>query len=142
MIVVDSNLLIYSYDSESPHHAKSRGWLEKTLSGTEAVGLSWQVISAFLRVVTNRRLLRSARPVEEALQTVEEWLAQPNVHVLTPGDYHWALLRRTILEAGASGPLVSDAELAALTIEHGGVLYTADRDFARFPGLRWVNPLT
>ena len=142
MIVVDSNLLIYSYDSDSPHHAKSRGWLEKTLSGTEAVGLSWQVISAFLRVVTNRRLLRSARPVEEALQTVDEWLAQPNVQVLTPGDHHWALLRHTIVGASASGPLVSDAELAALTIEYGGVLHTADRDFARFPKLRWVNPLS
>lgn len=142
MIVVDSNLLIYSYDSDSPHHVKSRGWLEKTLSGTEAVGLSWQVISAFLRVVTNRRLLRSARPVEEALQTVDEWLAQPNVQALTPGDRHWVLLRQTILEASASGPLVSDAELAALTIEYGGVLHTADRDFARFPGLRWANPLT
>lgn len=75
------------------------------------------------------------------MQTVEEWLAQPNVRVLTPGDRHWGLLRRIILEASASGPLVSDAELATLTIEHGGVLHTADRDFARFPGLRWTNPL-
>ena len=141
MIVVDSNLLIYAYDTESAHHAKSRGWLEKTFSGAEIVGLPWQTVSAFLRVVTNRRLPRSYRPVEEALQTVEEWLAQPNVRVLTPGDGHWALLRRIIVEANASGPLVSDAELAALTIEYGGVLHTADRDFARFPGLRWTNPL-
>jgi uncharacterized protein len=141
LIVVDSNLLIYSYDVDSVHHAKSREWLEKVFSGAETVGLPWQTVSAFLRVVTNRRLPRSYRPMEEALQTVEEWLAQPNVRVLTPGEGHWALLRRVIVEASASGPLVSDAELAALTIEYGGVLHTADRDFARFPGLRWVNPL-
>jgi uncharacterized protein len=141
LIVVDANLLIYSYDTDSPHHAGSRAWLEKTFSGAEAVGLSWHSICAFLRVVTNRRLLHSARPVEEALQTVEEWLAQPNVRVLTPGDHHWVLLRRIVLEASASGPLVNDAELASLTMEHGGVLHTADRDFARFPGLRWANPL-
>ena len=141
LIVVDANLLIYSYDTDSPQHAGSRAWLERAFSGTEAVGLSWHTICAFLRVVTNRKLLRLARPTEEALQTVEEWLAQPNVRLLTPGDNHWALLRRIILEANASGPLVSDAELAALTIEHGAVLHTADRDFARFPGLRWKNPL-
>jgi len=142
LIVVDSNLLIYSYDVDSVHHAKSREWLEKVFSGAETVGLPWQTVSAFLRVVTNRRLPRSYRPVEEALQTVEEWLAQPNVRVLTPGEGHWALLRRIIVEANASGPLVSVAELAALTVEYGGVLHTADRDFARFPGLRWTNPLT
>jgi uncharacterized protein len=142
LIVVDSNLLIYAYDTDSPHNASSRAWLEKTFSGSEAVGLTWQTVCAFLRVVTNRRLLRSYRPMQEALQVVNEWLEQPNVRVLTPGDRYWELLRRTILDAGASGPLVSDAELASLTIEHGGVLHSADRDFARFPGLRWVNPLT
>jgi uncharacterized protein len=141
LIIVDANLLIYSYDTNSPHHARSRAWLEGAFSGPEAVGLSWQTVCAFLRVVTNHRLLRSHRPIEEAVRTVEEWLAQPNVRVLTAGDHHWALLRRTLLEAGASGALVSDAEMAALTIEYGGVLHTADRDFARFPGLRWVNPL-
>jgi len=141
LIVIDANLLIYSYDTNSSHHTMSRAWLETILSGTETVGLCWQTVCAFLRVVTNRRLPRSYRPVAEALQTVEQWLTQPNVQVLTPGDRHWSLLGRIILEANASGPLVSDAELAALTIEHGGVLYTADRDFARFPGLRWVNPL-
>jgi hypothetical protein len=69
-------------------------------------------------------------------------LEQPNVRVLTPGDDHWLLLRRMIVEGQASGPLVSDAQLAALTIEYGGVLHTTDRDFARFPGLRWKNPLS
>jgi predicted nucleic acid-binding protein len=75
-------------------------------------------------------------------RTVDQWLVQPNVRVLTPGDDHWLLLRRMIVEGQASGPLVSDAQLAALTIEYGGVLHTTDRDFARFPGLRWKNPLS
>ena len=141
MIVVDANLLIYAYDSHSVNHAKSRAWLEQVFSGADTVGLSWQSVSAFLRVVTNRRLPRTHLAVEQAVQIVEEWLEQPNVRVLTPGDDHWALLRRLMVEGGASGPLVSDAELAALTIEYGGVLHTTDRDFARFPGLRWANPL-
>jgi hypothetical protein len=82
------------------------------------------------------------RSIEEVSRTVDEWLEQPNVRVLTPGDDHWLLFRRMIVEGQASGPLVSDAQMAALTIEYGGVLHTTDRDFARFPGLRWKNPLS
>jgi uncharacterized protein len=141
MIVVDANLLIYSYDTDSSDHKKSRAWVEKMFSGAEPVGLPWQTMTAFLRVVTNRRLPGSRLTVEQATQIVEEWLEQPNVRILTAGDEHWSVLKRTMVEGRASGSLVSDAELAALTVEYGGVLYTADRDFARFPGLRWVNPL-
>jgi len=141
MIVVDANLLIYSYDTDSSDHKKSRAWVEKMFSGAEPVGLPWQTVTAFLRVVTNRRLPGSRLTVEQATQIVEEWLEQPNVRILTAGDEHWSVLKRTMVEGRASGSLVSDAELAALTVEYGGVLYTADRDFARFPGLRWVNPL-
>ena len=78
----------------------------------------------------------------QAAREVEGWLEQPNVRVLAPGDDHWPVLRRMVVEGQASGPLVSDAEIAALTIEYGGVLYTADRDFSRFPGLRWKTPLS
>ena len=142
MIVVDANLLIYSYDTESSDHKKSRAWVEKIFSGAELVGLSWQTVSAFLRVITNRRLPGSRLALEQAVQIVAEWLAQPNVRILVPGDDHWSALRRMIVEGAASGPLITDAQLAALTVEYGGVLYTVDRDFARFPGLRWVNPLS
>lgn len=142
VIVVDANLLIYSYDTAAVEHAKSSAWLEATLSGVEPVGLTWQAVSAFLRVVTNPRLPGKRVSLQEALYAVEEWLQQPNVRMLVPGSDHWQTFRRLIVEGSASGPLVSDAEIAALTIEYGGVLYTADRDFARFPGLRWVNPLT
>lgn len=141
MIVVDANLLIYSYDTHSADHQKSVNWLEGVFSGTEAVGLPWQSISAFLRVVTNRRLPGARVSLGEAVDAVEQWLQAANVQILVPGDQHWSVLRRMIVEGGAAGPLVSDAEIAALTIEYGGVLHTADRDFARFPGLRWLNPL-
>jgi hypothetical protein len=142
MIVIDANLLIYAYDLHSAFHQKSLTWLERTFSGAEAVGLPWQSISAFLRVITNRRLSGTRVSVEQALQIVDEWLGLPLTQVLVPGDDHWSVLRRMIEEGSATGPLISDAQIAALTVEYGGVLYTADRDFARFPGLRWKNPLS
>ncbi len=142
MIVVAANLLIYSYDLDSVDHKRSLVWLEQVLSGVETVGLPWQSISAFLRITTNLRLSGARIAIEEALQVVNLWLQQPNVQILVPGEQHWSVLSRLLVEGRASGPLVSDAEIAALTIEYGGVLHTADRDFARFPGLRWVNPLS
>jgi len=141
VIVVDANLLIYAYDLDSAHHKKSLSWLEELLSGVEAVGLPWQSVSAFLRVITNRRLPGMRVSLEQAVLVVDEWLQQPNVQVLVPADQHWSVLRQMILEGRASGPLVSDAEIAAITIEQGAVLHTTDRDFARFPGLRWKNPI-
>lgn len=141
MIVIDANLLLYAYGESSPHHEKARIWLEKTLSGSETVGLPWQTVAAFVRIATDSRVPGFRRAAVEVLGAVEDWLKQPNVTTLVPGDGYWSLLRRMIIEGQASGPLVSDAEIAALTIEYGGVLQTADRDFARFPGLQWVNPL-
>lgn len=141
MIVVDANLLIYSYDVNAADHQKSAAWLEGVFSGTETVGLPWPCICAFIRVVTNRRLPGTRAAPDAALAAVEEWLHSPNVQILAPGERHWSVFRRMVVEGQATGPLVTDAEIAALTIEYGGVLHTADRDFARFPGLRWVNPL-
>jgi toxin-antitoxin system PIN domain toxin len=142
MIVVDANLLLYAYGTRSPQHKKAQAWLEKVFSGAEPVGLPWQSLAALLRIATNPRLPGFRRSIEEVTRTVDEWLDQPNVRVLTPGDDHWMLFRRMVVEGQATGPLVSDAQLAALTIEYGGVLHTTDRDFARFPGLRWKNPLS
>ena len=141
MIVFDANLLIYSYNRGSSHHAGARAWLENTLSSIEVVGLPWQAVSAFLRVMTNPKLPAERFDLEQAARIVDLWLAHPNVQVLTPGAGYWPLFRRMVIEGRAAGPRVSDAEIAALTMEYGGVLYTADRDFARFPGLRWKNPL-
>lgn len=142
MIVFDANLLIYAYDTGSAYHARSRAWVERTFSGAEAVGLPWHAITAFLRIITNKRLPGARFTMEEAVQIVDRWLAQPMVRTLVPGEQHWSLLRRLLIEGQASGALANDAQIAALTVEYGGVLHTADRDFARFPGLRWVNPLT
>jgi toxin-antitoxin system PIN domain toxin len=141
VIVCDANLLIYSYNTGSARHAKARAWLEEIFSGIDVVGLPWQAASAFLRVMTNRKLPGERFSLLQAAQIVDLWLANANVRVLIPGDHYWPLFRRMLIEGQASGALVSDAEIAALTIEYGGVLYTADRDFARFPGLRWKNPL-
>jgi toxin-antitoxin system PIN domain toxin len=142
VIVLDANLLIYSYNRDSSHHARARAWLENTLSSIEVVGLPWQVVSAFLRVMTNPKLPAERFDLEQAARIVDLWLAHPNVQVLTPGVAYWPLFRRMVIEGRAAGPRVSDAEIAALTMEYGGVLYSADRDFARFPGLRWKNPLS
>lgn len=141
MIVLDANLLIYSYNRASSHHAGARAWLENTLSSIEMVGLPWQAVTAFLRVMTNPKLPAERFNLEQAARIVDLWLVHPNVQVLTPGAGYWPLFRQMVIEGRAAGPRVSDAEIAALTIEYGGVLYTADRDFARFPGLRWKNPL-
>lgn len=141
MIVVDANLLLYAYDSASSHHAKARAWVEAVFSGTALIGLPWQTIAAFLRIMTNPRLPGERFTIEEAAALVDRWLEQPNVRLLAPAEDHWPLFRQMMVEGQAPGPLVTDAQLAALAMEHGGVLHTTDRDFARFPGLRWTNPL-
>ena len=111
------------------------------LSSGSPVGLPWQTAAAFLRIIANPRLPGQRFTIEEAAQVVDQWCAQPNVRLLGPGENHWPLLRHLMVEGQARGPLITDAQLAALAIEHGGVLHTTDRDFARFPGLRWTNPL-
>ena len=141
MILIDANLLLYAYDAASSHHDGARAWLERTLSAPAPVGLSWIVVLAFLRIATDARISASALTVGEASAAVSSWLARPNVALLEPTERHWAVLAR-LLDAGqARGPLVMDAHLAALAIEHGATLCTTDRDFTRFPGLSVRNPL-
>lgn len=140
MIVIDANLLLYAHTPGATSHDVARRWLEQTLSDRELVGIPWTSISAFLRIVTHPQLPARAS-MQEAVAVVEEWLSRPQVRILSPGDRHWALLRRMPIEGQVRGALTSDAQLAALTLEYGGVLFTTDRDFGRFPGLRWVNPL-
>ena len=142
MIILDANILLYAYDSASMLHSKARSWVEDVFSGTTPIGLPWQTINAFLRIMTNSRLPGERFSIREAARIAELWLEQPNVRPLAPSEDHWPLFRQMIIEGQASGPLVTDAQLAALAIEYGGVLYTTDRDFARFPGLRWKNPLS
>lgn len=141
MIVVDANLLLYAVDSSSPQNSAARRWLETVLAAPAPVGLPWASLLAFLRIATHRRVFLAPLTVAEARAHVDAWLALRNVRVPVPGPRHWSILAELLVDGQAKGPLVSDAHLAALTIEHGGILATTDRDFARFPGLRFENPL-
>jgi toxin-antitoxin system PIN domain toxin len=142
VIVPDANLLIYAYDSKSDRQLLAARWLQEMLSGTDTFGLSWLTIGAFLRISTNSRLGRSQLRTSSAIEIVDEWLAMRAVRLIVPGKQHWVILKEMLNAGRVEGPLTTDAQLAALTIEHGAILHTADRDFARFPGLRWINPLS
>jgi toxin-antitoxin system PIN domain toxin len=142
LIHLDANILIYAYDSSSPHHTVAKRWLEDALSGDESIALAWLTVLAFLRITTNPRILEQPFSIMEARSVVDELLDHPLISLLHPGPRHWTILRELIVESQARGPLVSDAHLAALTIEHGASLATTDRDFGRFPGLSFINPLS
>jgi toxin-antitoxin system PIN domain toxin len=141
MILVDANLLLYAYDSAAPEHPAARDWLEDVLAKPEPVLFPWQSIHAFLRIATNPRVWKAPLTTEEARAIVDEWLSLPNVVTPSPGDRHWDILRKLVADSQCRGPLVADAVLAALAMEHGAELCTNDRDFSRFPELRVVNPL-
>jgi uncharacterized protein len=139
--LIDANLLLYAFDSTAPSHESTRTWLDEGLSRSTPTGFAWIALLAFLRISTNPRVYRRPLETREALEFVEGWLRQPGAVVLSPGRRHLAILRELLEPRGAAANLTSDAHLAAIAIEHGAVLCTADRDFARFEGLRWSNPL-
>lgn len=141
MILVDANLLIYAENSLSPHHNKARNWWDTQLSGSSPVCLSWIVISAFIRITTNRRIFERPLSVQEATQRVQSWIDQPCTQTVNPTEQHWQIFQDLLERGQAQGNLVSDAHLAAIAIEHGCILYSTDSDFSRFPKLKWKNPL-
>ena len=141
MILLDTNLLIYSVNADSPLNRKARSWLEGVLSGPDTVGLSWHVLLAFLRLTTRPGLFRQPLKPETAFDVVAAWLDQPSTTVVHPGPRHLQILRELLRPMGTGGNLTSDAHLAALAIEHGAELCSSDNDFARFRGLQWRNPL-
>jgi toxin-antitoxin system PIN domain toxin len=141
VILIDANLLIYAVDRDSPHHAKARRWLESILSEDTSVGLPWLVILAFIRVTTRHGILRHPLAIAEALTYVDGWLAQPYVAVVVPSEKHWPILRNLLEANGAAGNVTSDAHLAALALENGSIIASADNDFQRFSGVRHLNPL-
>ncbi|MGH3104511.1 MAG: type II toxin-antitoxin system VapC family toxin [Gaiellaceae bacterium] len=142
MRLVDVNVLLYAVDESSPHHEGARRWLEEALSSAETFALSWSVLLAFVRLGTNPRVFASPLGLDEALDLVDSWLAQPNTTVVHPTDRHAVLLRELLGPLGTAGNLTTDAHLATLAIEHGAELYSADADFDRFPRLRRLNPLS
>jgi toxin-antitoxin system PIN domain toxin len=138
----DTNLLIYAYNQTSPFHTKAKAYWQDALSKHEPIGIPIVCIHGFIRVATGPALGTSRLGPNEALDIVESWQARPNVRILHPGQDHWRILRNLARQTNAAGALFTDVAIAAIAIEHGAVVHTNDRDFARFPGVRWHNPLT
>jgi len=141
VILVDANILLYAEDSLNPRNRKARTWWDDRLSGADPVCLCWTVLSAFLRISTNPRAFERPLSLEQSLARVQSWLDQPCVKIIHPTERHWTVFRRMLTDGQAVANLVTDAHLAALAIEHGCELISTDSDFARFPKLKWKNPL-
>jgi len=141
LILIDANLLIYAGVESVPEHERARAWLDHQLASVVRVGLPWQCLLAFLRITTKRGAFGHAQSIENAWRQVRAWLDQPAVWIPGPTARHSDILSGLLLGNRFSGDLVSDAHLAALAIEHGLTLCSNDHDFARFPNLRWINPL-
>jgi len=142
MILLDVNILVYAHRGDAPHHGRYREWLETTVNADAAYGVCDLVLSGFLRVVTHPRIFHQPSPLESALAFAAELRDRPNCVLVTPGNRHWEIFNRLCRQADAKGNLIADAYLAALAIESGSDWVTTDRDYARFPGLRWRHPLS
>lgn len=141
MILVDANILLYAEDRLSPRHQPAREWWDAQLSGSATVCLSWSVINAYIRIGTNPRVFDRPLSLAGATARVQSWIEQPCVRLIVPTERHWAVFRELLKAGQAVANLVSDAHLAALAIEHGCELMSTDADFARFPGVKWRNPI-
>jgi uncharacterized protein len=141
MKLLDANILLYAYDKSSGHHQTCRAWLESAFNADEMIALPWQTILAFVRISTNPRAVKNPLSNTDACAIVDAWLERPNVVVVNAADRFWNILRQQIMDAQVSGPLVTDAALAALALEQGATLCSTDRDFRRFQGLKLVDPL-
>jgi len=145
LIIPDANLLIYATDDSCAQHRRAHTRWEGVLNGTESVGLAWVCLLAVLRIMTNPKIFASPVPVADLLDAIQTWVESPSVTILRPDEHHLQALRALAsamsTRAALAGNTINDAHLAALALRHHGVVYSADRDFARFPGLRCVNPL-
>lgn len=140
-MIIDANVLLYARNADDPRHAQAKNWLEDALNGDTRVGLPWQSLVAFVRISTNPRASREPLTPDEAWQQVEEWVTAPRSWVPEPTSGYGRVLGRLIQQHQVRGPLVTDAQLAALALDHGVPVVSTDTDFARFPQLRWINPL-
>lgn len=140
MKLLDANILLYAYDADSSHHAACRDWLTQVLSDEEPVGLPWQTVLAFIRIATNPRAVKTPLSIVQACAIVDAWMQRPQVVVVEAGERFWPILREQLTQAKVTGPLVTDASLAAFAIEQGATLCSTDRDFLRFPLLKRFDP--
>jgi len=141
MITPDANVILYAYNEDAPQHTKAKQWLEQQLSSPMIFGLSWQVITAFLRISTNHKAFPVPFDLAEATEITDQWLNHPKIQMIVPTNNHWKIFRNLISEGQTTAALMMDAHLAALSIEHGATLATTDRDFTRFSSLKTINPL-
>jgi toxin-antitoxin system PIN domain toxin len=142
MILPDINVLVHAHNADSPVHDRARVWWDRVLSGSEGVGLAWVVILGFIRITTHRGILAHPMPPAESTSRIAEWLTLPHFHIPVPAEGHFQRLSASLEHLGTAGNLTTDAHLAALAIERGYILCSTDADFMRFPGLKWVNPLS
>jgi toxin-antitoxin system PIN domain toxin len=142
MVLVDVNVLVYAHRQDAPRHREYLGWLNTVLSSDAAFGVSDLVLSGFLRVVTHPHVFRDPTPLDRALTFAVTMRDHSNAVTIVPGERHWDIFQRLCREANAKGNLIPNAYLAALAIESGSEWMTTDRDYARFPGLRWRHPLS
>lgn len=141
MVLCDVNVLVYAFREDADRHVEFRAWLDERVAAFEAFGVSELVLSGVLRVLTHPRVFMPPTPLDNALAFVAALRAQPNCVLVQPGARHWEIFGELCKRAGAKGNLIADAYHAALAIEHGCEWVTTDRDYARFPGLRWRHPL-
>ncbi|MFZ4777486.1 MAG: TA system VapC family ribonuclease toxin [Terrimicrobiaceae bacterium] len=141
MIVPDANLLIYAYDTTSAHHAKARTWWEERLSGDAPIGIPWVVVLAFTRLLTHPSVCAAPLTVRQVRKQVRLWLDQPHVRLMAPTQETLSLFFEFLEAAELGGNLSTDALIAAHAFENGAVIHTNDRDFDRFPRVKWTNPL-
>lgn len=141
MILIDVNILVYAHRADAPHHASMRKWLEDVVNGDQAYGVSDLVLSGFLRIVTHSAVFNPPSSIEDALKFCSEVRDQPHCVHVAPGPRHWEIFTELCKTAGAKGNLVPDTYLAALALESGSEWITTDRDYSRFPKLRWRHPL-
>lgn len=140
MYIPDANVLLYAVNSDDPHHAEARIWLEGALAGCGTVALTWATMLAFVRISTRKGIFERPLTVQEAIGVVESWMSHPATLVLVPTTRHLPLLHGLLESAGIAGSLASDAHLAALALEYGADIVTYDGDFARFDGVKFRQP--
>ena len=141
MLLIDVNVLVYAHRADAPDHGAYFDWLAGVVNGEQAFGVADQILSGFLRVVTHPRVFTPPSSFQAARTFADQLRDQPHAVRIAPGPRHWAIFMKLCEKGGAKGNLIPDAYLAALAIEHGCEWITTDRDFARFPGLRWRHPL-
>ena len=142
MIATDTNILVYAHRADSEWHERAKSCIERLAEGRVAWGIPWPCVHEFLAIATHRRIYDPPSTVNEAVEQIETWLEAPVAVLLSEGVAHWDELKGQLMAGRVNGPLVHDARIAAMCISHGVTeLWTADRDFSRFPGLPARNPL-